>query len=396
MMSSVTITWVILPAVMGSYRLSDFDYHLPAELIAQTPATQRSGSRLLHLPTTHGLVDRHFTDLPNLLRVDDLLIFNDSKVIPARLHARKSSGGAVEILVERILHQTQAMVMLKASKKPVAGAMLALQRLHPRPAASKSNGAHPESTSGFDHSEWMVEVIGRDDVHDDRFVIDFRAPILEVLGQYGELPLPPYISHDPTSKDAKRYQTVYAQHPGSVAAPTAGLHWDETMLDRLDKMGIQTARVTLHVGSGTFAPVRSDDLGQHKMHSEWCSITQGAAEKIIRAKTQGRRVIAVGTTSLRTLESWATRQDMSNKWDQINPDKVSGDWETDLFITPGYAFQVVDAMITNFHLPKSTLLMLVSAFAGYERMRQAYAHAIAQRYRFFSYGDAMFLERATR
>ncbi len=379
---------------MDSYRLSDFDYQLPPELIAQTPAAQRSGSRLLHLPPAHGLVDRHFMDLPNLLKAGDLLVFNDSKVIPARLHACKLSGGAVEILVERVLNQMQAMVMLKATKKPAAGAMLALQRPHSRQEASTSDGATPESTSGFDHPEWMVEVIGRDQNHDDRFVIDLRAPVFEVLEKYGELPLPPYISHDPTSQDAKRYQTVYAEHPGSVAAPTAGLHFDETMLDQLDKMGAQTARVTLHVGSGTFAPVRTEDLSHHQMHSEWCSITQEAANKIIRAKAQGRRVIAVGTTSLRTLESWAIRYDMFNKWDQTHPDKVSGDWETDLFITPGYSFKVVDALLTNFHLPKSTLLMLVSAFAGYDRIRQAYAHAIDQQYRFFSYGDAMLLERA--
>jgi S-adenosylmethionine:tRNA ribosyltransferase-isomerase len=345
---------------MREFRLSDFDYHLPPELIAQSPAAERSASRILVAST---LQDLHFTDLPSLLRPGDLLVFNDSKVIPARLHALKGTGGAVEILVERVLDDTTALAMLRASKKPAAGATLLLQRA--------------------DVADHVAKVIGRDPKHDDRFQIDFQAPVVEVLDTHGELPLPPYITHEPTAQDTSRYQTVYAQHPGSVAAPTAGLHFDEAMLETLANMGVETARVTLHVGSGTFSPVRSENLSEHRMHSEWCAMTENTAQKISQAKANGRRVIAVGTTSLRTLESAAAR---SSNW-------RAAQWETDLFITPGYKFQAVDALITNFHLPKSTLLMLVSAFAGYDRIQSAYAHAIAQRYRFFSYGDAMFLER---
>ena len=345
---------------MREFRLSDFDYHLPPELIAQSPAAERSASRLLVAST---LEDLHFTDLPILIRPGDLLVFNDSKVIPARLHALKDTGGAVEILVERVLNETTALVMLRASKKPTAGAALLLQR-----------------AGVADH---VARVIGRDPEHDDRFQVDFQAPVLEVLDSHGELPLPPYITHEPTAQDASRYQTVYAQHPGSVAAPTAGLHFDEAMLEALKKIGVETARVTLHVGSGTFSPVRSENLNEHRMHSEWCAMTQETAKKISQAKATGRRVIAVGTTSLRTLESAAAR----------GPNWQAAQWETDLFITPGYEFRAVDALITNFHLPKSTLMMLVSAFAGYDRIQAAYAHAIALRYRFFSYGDAMFLER---
>ena len=370
---------------MHQFRLSDFDYHLPPELIAQSPAAQRSASRLLVVPTPsredqgdessallgrvgdtlegESLRDLRFTDLPSLLRPGDLLVFNDSKVIPARLHAVKDTGGVVEILVERVLDATTALVMLRASKKPAAGASLMLQRV-----------------SAPDHA---VTVLGRDPEHDDRFRVDFRGPVFKVLDSHGELPLPPYINHEPTAQDSSRYQTVYAQHPGSVAAPTAGLHFDEAMLEALEKMGVETARVTLHVGSGTFSPVRSQNLNEHRMHSEWCAMSQETAQKITQAKADGRRVIAVGTTSLRTLESAAAR----------DPQWMAAQWETDLFITPGYQFKVVDALITNFHLPGSTLLMLVSAFAGYGRIREAYAHAIAHRYRFFSYGDAMFLTR---
>jgi S-adenosylmethionine:tRNA ribosyltransferase-isomerase len=347
---------------MQTYRLSDFDYHLPSDLIAQQPAAQRSGSRLLVVPRGSDLlVDRMFTDLPENLRAGDLLVFNDSKVIPARLHAKKETGGLVEILVERLASSTQALVMLKASKKPSNESMLTLTR-----------PGQPD---------FPVRLRGRDTQHDDRFVIDFQESVLSVLTRYGELPLPPYISHSPNQVDAQRYQTVYAQHPGSVAAPTAGLHFDEEMLKRLDALGVETARVTLHVGSGTFSPVRTEDLSQHVMHGEWCSLGPETADKILLAKAERRRVIAVGTTSLRTLESAASRPDLA------------GEWETQLFITPGYSFKLVDGLVTNFHLPKSTLLMLVSAFAGYDRIRSAYAHAIEQKYRFFSYGDAMFLER---
>ncbi len=362
---------------MHEYFLSDFDYQLPSELIAQSPANERSGSRLLAVPQTGDLQDLQFTDLPKLLQKGDLLVFNDSKVIPARLHALKQTGGAVELLVERVLNQTQALVMLRASKKPTAGARLRLIK--------KGQADRGEALT-------RVVVVGRDKAFEDRFVVDFEAPVFDVLERFGELPLPPYITHDPNPQDRTRYQTVYAQHPGSVAAPTAGLHFDQPMLERLEQMNVQTARVTLHVGSGTFSPVRLEDLSQHIMHSEWCSINTQTVGKILATKASGHRVIAIGTTSLRTLESWANRYATDlTKPGQDSLD-LAGGWETNLFITPGYHFKVVDALVTNFHLPKSTLLMLVSAFGGYDRIKGAYAHAIEQRYRFFSFGDAMFLE----
>ncbi len=365
------------------FKLSDFDYHLPTELIAQTPAACRSASRLLVVPKSVDFKDSHFSELAKLLRAGDLLVFNDSKVIPARLYALKETGGAVELLVERVTSTTQAQVMLRSNKKPHPGALLKLVRsnLASFHSSSVSIEARSPSSNYGGETQHIVRLIGRDPVHDDRFIVDFQAPVFEVLNQFGGLPLPPYITHDPTQQDSDRYQTVYAQHPGSVAAPTAGLHFDQPIFNRLLVNGIQTARVTLHVGSGTFSPVRSEDLSQHRMHSEWCSISPDSAHKINLAKQEGRRVVAVGTTSLRTLESAAARG------------SLAGEWETDLFITPGYPFKLVDALVTNFHLPKSTLLMLVSAFAGYDRIRSAYAHAIEQKYRFFSYGDAMFLER---
>ncbi len=369
--------------IQKSYVLTDFDYPLPSELIAQTPSSSRSASRLLVVPKSGNFVDAHFAELPELLRAGDLLVFNDSKVIPARVHALKETGGAVELLVERITSPTQAQVMLRASKKPSPGALLKLvhSNLASLDSSPVSREASRQSGNSGSEPQHTVRLIGRDPIHDDRFIVDFQAPVFEVLNQFGELPLPPYITHDPTQQDSDRYQTVYAQHLGSVAAPTAGLHFDQAILAKLLAQGIEMARVTLHVGSGTFSPVRSEDLSQHRMHSEWCSISAESAEKIGRAKKEGRRVVAVGTTSLRTLESATAR------------DSLAGEWEADLFITPGYEFKLVDALITNFHLPKSTLLMLVSAFAGYDRVRAVYAHAIEQKYRFFSYGDAMFLER---
>lgn len=366
-------TWDILPVDMQTYCLSDFDYHLPPDLIAQEPAAERTGSRLLVVPPKpDALSDRLFTNLPDLLKVGDLLVFNDSRVIRARLYGLKKTGGAVEILVERVISKTRAQAMLRASKKPGTGASIYLVK------RSEMDGLTGTNTSNERHP---VTLVGRDPAYDDRFIIDFNEPVFEVLSRFGELPLPPYIAHPPSQQDYVRYQTVYAQYPGSVAAPTAGLHFDEPMLDKLANRGVQTTCVTLHVGSGTFSPVRSDDLSQHQMHSEWCTISPESAKQIAQAKREGRRVIAVGTTSLRTLESAATRR------------QLAGEWETNLFITPGYQFGLVDALITNFHLPKSTLLMLVSAFAGYDRIRDAYAHAVEKRYRFFSYGDAMLLSR---
>ncbi|MEY2777488.1 MAG: hypothetical protein RLY30_1586 [Pseudomonadota bacterium] len=340
---------------MSSYTLSDFDFELPAELIAQSPASVRTGSRLLEVCPTGAIQDHRFPDLLSLLSPDDLLVFNNSKVLRARLAAQKPTGGQVELLVERITSSVTATAMMRASRKPAAGSSLRL-------------------TDGS-----LVWLEGRDPVHEDRFLLRFEAPVLEVLDRLGELPLPPYIEHRPTAEDDARYQTVYAKTPGSVAAPTAGLHFDEALLAALAERGVQSASVTLHVGSGTFAPVKHEDLSQHVMHAEWCVLPEDTAEKIEATKSRGGRVVAVGTTSLRTLESLQG---------------CAGERDTRLFITPGYRFNTVDRLITNFHLPKSTLMMLVSAFAGYDQIRKAYAHAIERRYRFFSYGDAMLLTRS--
>ncbi len=343
-------------------RLSDFDFDLPEALIAQHPAAQRTESRLLVVtPQTSTFQDARFTDLIDQLEAGDLMVFNNSKVIPARLFGQKASGGQVEILVERITQDNQALAMLRVSKKPAAGSQIQLN------APSGNKGP-------------LITVIGRDATYDDRFVLQFPESVLDVLHRCGELPLPPYIQHKPDQEDANRYQTVYAQTPGSVAAPTAGLHFDEPFLARLDAKGIRRAFVTLHVGTGTFAPVRTEDLSAHQMHTEWYELPVETAEAIAHARKEGRRVVAVGTTSLRTLESAATNGGLV----------LPGQRETDIFIRPGYSFKVVDALLTNFHLPKSTLLMLVAAFVGYDTMRQAYAHAVESRYRFFSYGDAMF------
>lgn len=343
-------------------RLSDFDFDLPDALIAQHPAAQRTESRLLVVaPQTSTFQDARFTDLIDQLEPGDLMVFNNSKVIPARLFGQKASGGQVEILVERITHDNQALAMLRVSKKPAAGSQIQLNA--------------PAGVQGP-----LITALGRDATYDDRFVLQFPESVLDVLHRCGELPLPPYIQHKPDQEDANRYQTVYAQTPGSVAAPTAGLHFDEPFLARLDAKGIRRAFVTLHVGTGTFAPVRTEDLSAHQMHTEWYELPIETAEAIAQARKEGRRVVAVGTTSLRTLESAAIDGGL------VSP----GQRETDIFIRPGYAFKVVDALLTNFHLPKSTLLMLVAAFVGYDTMRKAYAHAVESRYRFFSYGDAMF------
>ena len=371
-----------------AYRLSDFDFELPAELIAQTPLDRRSQSRLLMVhPTKPTFEDKRFLDLIDHLTPKDLLVFNDSRVIPARLRARKASGAAVEIMVERIRSDEMASAMVRANRKPKPGEMLAIERAVDRRSATSASSSQTES-------EW-VEFIGRDPQHNDRFLLRSCRPWLTLLQEFGELPLPPYIAHSPTEVDTERYQTVYAAHPGSVAAPTAGLHFDAPMLDALRVKGVGMAHVTLHVGSGTFAPVREEDISKHHMHSEWCELSPQTAKAIAHAKSQGGRVIAVGTTSLRTLESAAQRP-AGGEFGHTDPSELAGlagEWETEIFITPGYEFKLVDALITNFHLPKSTLLMLVSAFAGYETIRAAYAHAIQERYRFFSYGDAMFLER---
>lgn len=338
--------------------LSDFDFDLPHELIAQHPLPDRAASRLLHV-ARDGVEDRRFSDIEVLLRPGDLLVFNDTKVINARLLGRKSTGGKVEALVERVLEPTLALAMVRTSHTPTPGTQFVFgETVH-------------------------ATVEGR---QDDLLVLRFDRDVQAAIAQYGLVPLPPYIAHAADSTDARRYQTVYAARPGAVAAPTAGLHFTDALLDRLRKRAVEFAHLTLHVGAGTFQPLRVNRIAEHRMHLERYEISAAAAEAINRARAAGRRIVAVGTTSLRAMESAA---------DRSSPARVqSGARETSLFITPGYRFGTADLMLTNFHLPKSTLLMLVSAFAGVDRIRSAYAHAIAQRYRFFSYGDAMLLERA--
>ena len=336
-------------------RLSDFDYALPPELIAQHPAAQRTASRLLHVDgKTGAMEDLAFPDIASLVRSGDVLVVNDTRVIKARLHGRKDTGGEVELLVERLLDTHRALAQARTSKPLKPGRRVLL-------------------------GEDVAEVVRRDG---EFFELRFGREVLAVLAERGEVPLPPYITHVPGSEDEARYQTVYAQVPGAVAAPTAGLHFDDSLLARLKEKGAGLATVTLHVGAGTFQPVRVDDVSKHVMHSEWYSVPEATVEAIARARANKGRIIAVGTTALRALESAGAGGDLR-----------AGAGETRLFIVPGYRFRVVDGLVTNFHLPRSTLLMLVCAFAGAENIRRAYAHAVAQRYRFFSYGDAMLLER---
>ncbi|VWD13089.1 tRNA preQ1(34) S-adenosylmethionine ribosyltransferase-isomerase QueA [Burkholderia contaminans] len=345
------------------FTLSDFDFNLPPELIAQTALPDRTASRLLEVDGTVAparLVDRHFTALPSCIAAGDLLVFNDTKVLKARFFGQKASGGKIEVLIERVTGTHTALAQIRASKSPGAGTTLRL-------------------ADAFD-----VTVGERVDPF---FTLNFPAPCLDLIEQYGRLPLPPYIEHDPDATDETRYQTVYASNPGAVAAPTAGLHFDQPMLDRLDAMGVERATLTLHVGAGTFQPVRVDNIAEHKMHSEWYDLPQSLVDKIAATRARGGNVIAVGTTSMRALEAAARAADEAGR------PLAATQAETDIFITPGYRFRVVDRLVTNFHLPKSTLLMLVSAFAGVETIRAAYRHAIEERYRFFSYGDAMLLTR---
>lgn len=343
--------------MIAPLNVADFDYALPSELIAQTPAPTRAASRLLHVDRAGQLHDKIFTDLLGLLRPNDLLIFNDTRVIKARLFGHKATGGKVEVLIERVTGVDQALAHIRSSKSPNPGSALRLAE------------------------SFNARVLGRED---DLFALEFERPILELLDEFGATPLPPYITHQPDEADIQRYQTIYARDPGAVAAPTAGLHFDQTLFEQLDQAGIARAFVTLHVGAGTFQPVRVQTLAEHVMHAERYTVPQNTLDAIARTRSLGGRVIAVGTTSVRALESAA-------KLSPALTSPQSGD--TRLFITPGFKYQVIDAMITNFHLPQSTLLMLVSAFIGLEQMRGAYQHAIHERYRFFSYGDAMFLER---
>ena len=346
-------------------KLSDYDFELPEDLIAQHPASERSASRLL-LVNGGKFEDKQFADLPQLLNPGDLLVMNDTRVLRARFFGQKASGGQIEVMIERI-HTVgrSARAQIRASKSPKPGTRLRL-------------------ADAFD-----VEVTGRDG---EFFVLalptDEPRDFWQLTDAYGLLPLPPYITHTPDADDETRYQTVYAAHPGAVAAPTAGLHFDEAMFAQLKAKDIETAAVTLHVGAGTFQPVRVENLDKHVMHHEWYHLPEAAVAAITACRARGGKVVAVGTTSLRALESAAKQQGIE-AGGLLHADSR----ETDLFIRPGYEFKVVDRLITNFHLPKSTLLMLVSAFAGYETMRSAYQHAIEARYRFFSYGDAMLLTR---
>jgi S-adenosylmethionine:tRNA ribosyltransferase-isomerase len=339
-----------------SYTVADFDFTLPPELIAQHPAAERSGSRLLD-GTTRLPVDRVFRELPALLQPGDLLVFNDTKVIKARLLGEKPTGGVVEALVERVLPGQEVWAHLRASKSPKAGSLVRF-------------------ADAFD-----AEVLGRAGPEDSLFHLRFPAPPLELLERHGHVPLPPYIEHDDTADDAQRYQTVFAARPGAVAAPTAALHFDETLLAALQARGVQRAAVTLHVGAGTFQPVRVDQLSEHRMHSEWFEVSPATVAAIAATRAAGGRVVAVGTTTLRALESAARGGAL-----------VPCTGETDIFIIPGFQFRVVDVLLTNFHLPRSTLMMLVSAFAGHAHIQALYRHAVETRYRFFSYGDAMLLQ----
>jgi S-adenosylmethionine:tRNA ribosyltransferase-isomerase len=348
------------PRTTRELSLEDFDFDLPAELIAQQPAQQRSGSRLLD--GTGGTPrDRRFDELPSLLAPGDLLVFNDTRVIKARLLGHKDTGGALEALVERILPQgNEVLAHMRASKSPRAGSRVRF-------------------ANAFD-----AEVLGRAGPDDALFHLRLPDDPHLLLQRHGHVPLPPYIAPGESGGDESRYQTVFARHPGAVAAPTAALHFDEAVLDELQRRGIEKAAITLHVGAGTFQPVRGPQIAEHRMHSEWFEVSPDTVAAVQQTRAAGGRVVAVGTTTVRALESAA-------RAGSLQP--FSG--ETDIFITPGFEFGVVDVLLTNFHLPRSTLLMLVSAFAGHDHVKALYRHAVESRYRFFSYGDAMLLQRAT-
>lgn len=341
-------------------RVADFSFDLPDELIARYPMAQRNASRLLTLDGNSGaLADKQFTDLLGMINPGDLMVFNNTRVIPARLFGQKASGGKLEILVERMLDDKRILAHVRSSKSPKVDSLILLD------------------------GGYQMKMLAR---HDTLFELELLSEltILEVLEAVGHMPLPPYIDRPDEDADKERYQTVYNQNPGAVAAPTAGLHFDDAMLEALKAKGVNIAFVTLHVGAGTFQPVRVDTILEHKMHSEWANVPQDVVDLIAKTKAAGKRVVAVGTTSVRSLESAARASHGELK-------AFSGD--TDIFIYPGYQFQVVDAMVTNFHLPESTLIMLVSAFAGFDHVMAAYRHAITEKYRFFSYGDAMFVTK---
>lgn len=338
-------------------RTRDFDYELPEQLIAQYPLQKRTASRLLHVKD--GIFrDCMFNDLLTLVGPGDLMVFNDTRVIPARLHGQKQTGGKIEVLIERILNEHRALAHVRASKSPKTGTTLILE------------------------GKIEAGMLGR---QGELFELEFQSDqtVLQLLEQYGHMPLPPYIDRGDDLADQQRYQTVYADRPGAVAAPTAGLHFDEAMLDQLRQAGVEFGFVTLHVGAGTFQPVRVDDIKDHHMHSEYLEVSDEVIKQIEQTRSRGGRVIAVGTTAVRSLETAAQHGTLA---------PYRG--ETSIFIYPGYEFQVIDALVTNFHLPQSTLLMLVSALGGHKNIMQAYQHAVEQKYRFFSYGDAMFIEKS--
>jgi len=353
------------------FTLSDFDFNLPPELIAQHPAAERSGSRLLD-GTQVAPRDRIFKDLPTLLRAGDLMVFNDTQVMNARLFGEKPTGGKVELLVERVLGGNQVAAHMRVSKKPEVGTSVKL-------LTSPGCNDHLSATllgRWPDEQGALFRFVLSNDAGDNPYTL---------MARHGHVPLPPYITHADSPEDVQRYQTVFAKNLGAVAAPTAALHFDEALLASLDAMGVQRAHVTLHVGAGTFQPVKTENLAEHQMHSEWCEVPVTTQQAIADCRARGGRIIAVGTTTVRTLESWALQQT------QVLAPFAS---DTRIFITPGFDFKVVDMLITNFHLPKSSLMMLVSAFAGFDHIMKLYDHAIASRYRFFSYGDAMLLTKS--
>ncbi len=348
--------------------LSDFYFDLPEELIAQYPLKERTDSRLLCLDGSNGgLEDRVFTALPQLLNPGDLLIFNNTKVIPARLFGHKSTGGQLEVLVERVLDDASFLAQIRASKSPKEGAVLTI-------GTDKGDGFQV-IMSGRQGDLFLLKLLDGNE----------QQTVFTLLDAFGHMPLPPYVERADDEADLQRYQTVYASEKGAVAAPTAGLHFDQTLLDCISEMGVDTAWVTLHVGAGTFQPVRVDNILEHKMHSEYVDVPAETVARIKHTQARGKRVIAVGTTAMRSLESASLLGKKRNNEIQ----EFHGD--TDIFIYPGYEFKIVDAMVTNFHLPESTLIMLISAFAGLDNVKNAYQHAIEERYRFFSYGDAMFI-----
>ena len=373
------------PGTQRPFALSDFDFELPETLIAQHPAAERSGSRLLD-GTGAASVDRIFRELPALLRAGDLMVFNDTKVINARLFGEKATGGKVELLIERVLGGNQVAAHMRVSKKPEVGATLKMT----------SSPGHEDGLSATLLGRWpsaegpLFRFVLSNDHGDDPYAL---------MERHGHVPLPPYIERQQVTEndapeDLQRYQTVFAKHPGAVAAPTAALHFDEALFAQFDAMGVQRAHVTLHVGAGTFQPVKTENLSEHQMHSEWYEVPATTQRAIADCKARGGRIVAVGTTTVRTLESWALETGVGSPDAQQPRALTPFSKDTNIFITPGFEFKLIDVLVTNFHLPKSSLMMLVSAFAGYEHIMGLYREAIAREYRFFSYGDAMLLQRA--